>query len=172
MERHTSGVRPRYSQCMDEQDLVRQNRRRLKSLISANNYKAHHVVGASYMLPFGGKYRDWQVRTHIHNGWICFSAHIMEMPEPGSVRNALLEKVVELNATVSLAKFSCSGNTLRLELEYRDEHVDAEVFGHLTAYYHGLLEQHYPELFRIASGAAALTALQSAFQRPSLPSTR
>lgn len=151
---------------------MRQNRRRLKSLISANNYKAFHVVAASYMMPFGGKYRDWQVRTHIQNGWLCFSAQIMELPETVGVRNALLEKVLELNGAISLAKFSCGGNALRLELEYRDEHMDASVFGNLTSYYHGLLEQHYPELFRIASGAATLTALQNAFERPSLPSGR
>jgi len=153
---------------MDEKEELRNNRRRMKALIDANHYNATRSGDFSYLVAFTGKFRDWTIRTHIYNGWFCLSTFVLELPETPGVRAAVLERVVDLNSEMAVAKFSRNGSMLKLELECRADHVDAPAFAAHIGHYYRLLEQHYPALFRIASGDEALASLQNAFERPSL----
>jgi len=91
----------------------------------------------------------------------------MALPEPAGLKATLTDRLLELNDSMSVAKFTKSGSTVTLDLEYREEHVDAAVLGNLLGLLQTLAEQHYPELFRIAAGDATLTTLQEAFERSS-----
>ncbi|MGZ3523041.1 MAG: YbjN domain-containing protein [Vulcanimicrobiaceae bacterium] len=155
---------------MEEQDAMRRNRRKLKSLIDANDYTAHRIDECGFEIPFTGKLRGWNIRAHLYNGWLSLSAFLMMLPSEGSARNALLERLLEVNDIISVAKFSKRQDVLTLDLEYREEHIDAEVFRNMVGLVYSRCEEYYAELFRIASGDASLVALQAAFERPSLPS--
>jgi len=143
-------------------------RRKLKRLLEANQYIVQRFGPNGYAIPFGGRLRDWHVRAHINNGWLALTTYVMALPEPANLRAALTERLLELNDVMSVAKFTKAGDTVTLDLEYREEHVDAAVLGNLLSLFQALAEEHYPELFRIAAGDATLATLQQAYQRSSL----
>lgn len=151
-----------------EQNEAPRNRRALKALLDANGYRAHRISDCGYDVPFAGKFRGWHIRARIYNGWLSLSTYLMEIPAKGPQRNALLERMLELNDVMSVAKFSKTNDALSLDLEYREEHVDVPAFNGLILLMHSLCEQFYPELFRIASGDTTLESLEEAFQRPAL----
>ncbi len=153
---------------MDDKGSSRNDRRKLKALLNANQYVGTRFGERAYDLPFGGRFRDWHMRAHFHNSWLALTTYVMAVPESESLRAKLACRLLELNDAMSLAKFTKSGETLTLDLEYREEHVDAAVFRNLLSLLHCLAEEHYPELFRIAAGDATLANLQEAFKRPSL----
>jgi hypothetical protein len=152
---------------MEQNDAPR-NRRALKALLDANGYRAHRISDCGYEVPFSGKLRDWHIRARIYNGWLSLNTYLMEIPAKGPQRSELLERMLEVNDVMNIAKFSKSQETLSLDVEYREEHVDAAAFNGLILLMHSLCEQYYPELFRIASGDSALESLEEAFQRPAL----
>lgn len=153
---------------MDEKEQLRENRRRLKALIMDAGFVSTRLDQASYMVAFTGKLRDWSVRCHIYNGWLCFSAYVMQLPEGASARAALLERLLRLNAEITVAKFSLRDDALKLELESRAELVDSGTFNNLMWHFYQTLESRYLPLARLAGGEETLDALQTAFQRPSL----
>lgn len=120
-------------------------------------------------MPLAGKLRDWSIRAHIHNGWLSFNTYFMQIPPQGSLRSAVVERMLEVNNEMSIAKFGKSEDVLTVCLEYRREHVDAAAFVGLLGLVHSVCERHYPEFFRIATGDAALEQLELAFNRPALP---
>ncbi len=156
-----------YNVPMEQNDALR-NRRALKALLDANGYRSHRISDSGYEIPFAGKFRDWHIRARIHNGWLLLNTYFMEVPEKGPQRSALLERMLEMNDVMNVAKFSKSKEVLSLDLEYREEHADAAAFNGLVSLMHSLCEEYYPQLFRIASGDSAMESLQQAFQRPAL----
>lgn len=154
---------------MDEKkEQLRENRRRLKSLLDGSRHVSTRLDDTTYLVAFTGKFRDWSIRTHIYNGWLCFSVFVMQLPETPGVRATLMERVLRLNAETAIAKFSVSDDMLKLELESRAELVDDKAFGGLMGHFYSVLEANYMPLARMAAGDETLTALQSAFERPSL----
>ncbi len=152
---------------MDDKESARAARRRLKTLLEANHYVTERCGEFGYAIPFVGRFRDWHVRVQISNGWLALTTYVMALPEPAGLKATLTDRLLELNDSMSVAKFTKSGSTVTLDLEYREEHVDAAVLGNLLGLLQTLAEQHYPELFRIAAGDATLTTLQEAFERSS-----
>ncbi len=140
-------------------------RRKLKKLLEANQYVAQRFGPSGYALAFAGRLRDWQVRAHINDGWLALRTYVMALPQPPGLRATFTERLLELNDVMSVAKFTKSGNVVTLDLEYREEHVDATVLGNLLGLLQSLADEHYPELFRIAAGDATLASLQQAFKR-------
>jgi hypothetical protein len=59
---------------------------------------------------------------------------------------------------MSLTKF-VKGSSLVLEMEYRAEHINAEVMRNLFALRLSNAEEYYPRLFRVVSGDAVLESL-------------
>ncbi len=153
---------------MDDKDSARNDRRKLKALLDANQYVGARFGERGYDLPFSGRLRDWHVRCHLRNNWLALTTFVMAVPEAESLRAKLACRMLELNDTMSVAKFTKSGETLTLDLEYREEHLDPGVFHNLVGLLHSLAEEHYPELFRIAAGDATLATLEHAFERSSL----
>jgi hypothetical protein len=150
---------------MDESESSANSRRWLKRLIDANKYQAHRIGETAYEIPIRGALRDWHIRTYLRNGWLTVTAYVMEVPDSVSQRSAIMGRMMELNDAMPLAKFTKCNGSLTVDAGYREEHVGAEAFGNLVGLLHGLCEKHYPELFRIASGDAALTELQEAYER-------
>ncbi len=149
---------------MKEDEEQRQRLRRLKSLATGAGFSVRRY-SSGYELSFHGKYRDFDVRCVLGGGWLHMSVYILQLPPAGVTRSKLLEHAAELNLAIPLAKFTKSDDVLRLDLEYRDEHVDSPVFENLTNLLRQLAEEHYPEIFRIVSGQEALQSLEAAFQR-------
>jgi hypothetical protein len=59
---------------------------------------------------------------------------------------------------MSLTKFTKADNLI-LELEYREEHLDAQVLNHLLQLMHANAEEYYPRLFRVVTGDSVLESL-------------
>jgi hypothetical protein len=152
---------------MEPNDAAR-NRRALKALIDANGFHGLRDGDSGYEMPFTGKLRDWHIRANFNGEWLSLNTYFMEIPPKGPIRSAMLERMLEVNDVMSLAKFSKRENVLTVGAEYRQEHVDAAAFAGLVGLMHVLCEEHYPEFCRIATGDAALESLEQAFQRPAL----
>ncbi len=149
---------------MDKEE-ARQNRRALKSLLDSAGYHTRRAGEYSYEIAFGGKYRHWEIQTHLHNGWLGFRVYFMDLPQPGALRSKLFERVAELNDDLTVLKFVKSGDILALDMQYRKEHIDAEVLRNVVGMVYAACEEHYPQLFRIVAGDETLSSLESAFQR-------
>ncbi len=126
------------------------------------------VRRGAYDVSFPSHLREWLVRIMLTDAWLMLRTFVMNLPEPAPRRAALLEAAMQANGRLSLTKFSLADATsLCLELEYRAEHTDAAVLQNLIGLVVKVGDAEYPPLFRIASGDAALEALESAFNRPS-----
>ncbi len=63
---------------MDKEE-ARENRRALKSLLDSAGYHYRRAGEYSYEIPFGGKYRHWEIQMHcttrglgsMCTSWIC-----------------------------------------------------------------------------------------------------
>jgi hypothetical protein len=149
---------------MKEDDEQRQLLRRLKRLATDAGFSVRRN-GLGYELSFHGKYRDFDVRCTLGSGWLRMASYILQLPPAGATRAKLLERMMELNLEMPLAKFTKADDVLYLEVEYREEHVDADVFEKLATLVRELAEHHYPQIFRIVSAHDALQSLEDAFQR-------
>ena len=96
----------------------------------------------------------------------------MDLPTITSVRAALFERLAEINDDISVAKFVKSGEALTLDMEYREERVNAEVMRNLVGMLLSHCEGRYLEVLRIVTGDQALQKLETAFNNTSLPSGR
>lgn len=152
---------------MDKEE-ARENRRALKSLLDSAGYHYRRAGEYSYEIPFGGKYRHWEIQMHLHNGWLAFNVYFMDLPQAGTVRSQLFERVAGLNDSLIVMKFVKSSDVLTLDIQYRKEHVDAPVLRNLVGMVYSACEEHYPQLFRIVAGDETLASLESAFQRKAL----
>ncbi|MBC5799260.1 MAG: hypothetical protein GIX03_01135 [Candidatus Eremiobacteraeota bacterium] len=67
------------------------------------------------------------------NGWLGLTTYVLTLPEPASLKATLMGRLLELNDSMSLAKFTKvkDGSTVTLDFEYREEHPDAAVLGNL-----------------------------------------
>ncbi|MDQ2866154.1 MAG: YbjN domain-containing protein [Candidatus Eremiobacteraeota bacterium] len=154
---------------MEEKSESRRDRRHLKALLDAAGYTSTRHGDVGYNVQFGGKYRGWEVRVGLRNGWLTFTVYFMHLPEVGAVRNRLFERVCEINDAMSISKFVKFEDSLTLDMEYRAEHVDSEALASLIGLLCNNAEQYYPEIFRIVTGEETLATLQEAYGRVALP---
>jgi len=157
---------------MSEKPEYQENRRKLRALLSRAGYTATPVAKAVFEMAFGGKFRSWHIRVGLANGWLTFHVYFMDLPTIPSVRAALFERLAEINDDISVAKFVKSGDALTLDMEYREEHVDAEVMRNLVGMLLSHCEGRYLEVLRIVTGDRALQQLEEAFNKASLPTGR
>jgi hypothetical protein len=87
------------------------------------------------------------------------------LPKEPGMRARLLEWAMATNRTMSLAKFSSFGTNLALELDYRAQHVDAEVLGKLIGFLVSVAEERYAQIFRIINGEDVLESLERSIER-------
>jgi hypothetical protein len=129
--------------------------------------RAKRVGASSYDVMFTSDLREWAVNIRLNESWLMLRTFVMVLP-PGTPRRlALLEAALQANASLSLAKFSATEDrSLVIDLEYRDEHLGAETLRNLIGLVVRVGDDHYPKMFRIATGDAALEALESAFKKP------
>ena len=66
---------------------------------------------------------------------------------------------MDMNRQMPLSKF-ISSSGLVLEIDYRADHLDADVLGNLIGLLHANAETHYPKIFRIVSGDETLEKLE------------
>jgi hypothetical protein len=107
---------------------------------------------------YTGRTRDWSFYVNLTNGWLHVHTYVCEIPQAANLRAELLDAAMVANQRMSLTKL-VKTDSLVLELEYREEHVDAEVLGNLLGLALSNAEEYYPRLFRIVSGDAVLESL-------------
>lgn len=156
-----------YDVDMDGKDEQRQAKRRLRELLKAAGY-APRPAYAGFQIDLTGEYRSWQFQVVLMDGWLSVYASVMRVPQTPTMRAKLLESLLVLNAEIALVKFTKVCDTVAVELQYREEHLDPAVVRNLVCLIQSLCEEHYPALFRIVSGEENLVKLEEAFQRPSL----
>jgi len=129
--------------------------------------RAKRVGASSYDVMFTSDLREWVVNIRLNDAWVMLRTFVMVLPAGPPRRLALLEAALQANAALSLAKFSATDDSsLTIDLEYRDEHLNAETLGNLIGLVVRVGDENYPKLFRIATGDVALEALESAFKKP------
>ena len=131
---------------------------RLKALLNEAGLKSTRLDSSRRLVTFQGRTRDWSFVANIYNGWVHVQTYVCEIPDAAGLRAELLDAAMLANQTMSLTKFTKS-STLVLEMEYREEHVDAQVLGSLLSLILANAEEYYPRLFRIVSGDAVLESL-------------
>lgn len=137
---------------------VPSNGLRLKTLLKEAGLKSTRVDASRRLVIFPGRTRDWTFFVNVYNGWLFIHTYVCEIPEVSGLRARLFEAAMTANQSMSLTKFVKSVG-LALELEYRDEHVDARVVNEIFGLIVANAEEHYPKLFRIVSGDAVLESL-------------
>jgi hypothetical protein len=141
--------------------------RRLSAMLEEAGLRAKRVAASSYDVMFTSDLREWAVNIRLNDSWVMLRTFVMALPAGAPRRLALLEAALQANATLSLAKFSATEDrSLAVDLEYRDEHLNAETLRNLIGLVVRVGDDHYPKLFRIATGDTALEALESAFKKP------
>lgn len=154
---------------MDDKSQRRADRERLKALLRGAHLEAYRIRDVLYAIPIFGTSRSWEIRIGLCNNWVSWSTFVLRMPQGTSLRAALAERLLEINDIMSVAKFVKYEDSITLDMEYREERLDAETFENLTRLVYDFAEQYYPELHRLASGSEALSSLEEAFKRPALP---
>jgi len=134
---------------------------RLKSLLKEAGLKSTRLDATRRLIIFPGRTRDWTFVANIFNGWLHVHTYVCEIPQTAGLRAELLDVAMTANQAMSLTKFS-KGESIILELEYRDEHVDGAVLGSLLSRALTNAEEYYPRLFRTVSGDGVLAALSDA----------
>jgi hypothetical protein len=134
------------------------NALRLKTLLKEANVKSTRLDTTRRLIMYGGRTRDWTFIVNIFNGWLHVRTYVCEIPTAAGLCAELLDAAMTANYKMSLTKF-VKADELALELEYRDEHLDATVIGSLLALALANAEEYYPRLFRIVSGDSVLHAL-------------
>ena len=129
--------------------------------------RAKRVGASSYDVMFTSDLREWVVNIRLNDAWLMLRTFVMALPPGAPRRLALLEAALQANSALSLAKFSSTEDaSLVIDLEYRDEHLNAGTLANLIGLVVRVGDDHYPKLFRIATGDIALEALESAFKKP------
>jgi hypothetical protein len=141
--------------------------RRLSSMLSEAGLRGKQIATSSYDVTFTSDLREWSVNVRMSEAWVMLRTFVLSLPTAMPRRLALLENIAQANASLSLAKFSLTDdNSICIDLEYRSEHVGADTLKHLIGLVVRIGDEHYPKLFRIATGDAALDALESSFKKP------
>lgn len=131
---------------------------RLKTLLKEAGIKSTRLDTSRRIAIFPGRTRDWSCVANLFNGWLHIQTYVCEIPDAAGLRAELLAVAMAANQTMSLTKF-VKAQALHLELEYREEHVTAEVVNNLLGLLLSNAEECYPRLFRVVSGDAVLDAL-------------
>jgi hypothetical protein len=139
-------------------DHIPSNGLRLKSLLKEAAIQSTRLDATRRLVMYTGRTRDWSFYVNLHNGWLHVHTYLCEIPQAANLRAELLDAAMVANQRMSLTKF-VKTDALVLELEYREEHVDAEVLGNLIGLALSNAEEYYPRLFRIVSGDAVLESL-------------
>jgi hypothetical protein len=141
--------------------------RRLSAMLEEMGLQAKRVSASSYDVMFTSDLREWAVNIRLNESWVMLRTFVMVLPAGAPRRLTLLEAALQANASLSLAKFSTTEDrSLVIDLEYRDEHLNAETLRNLVGLVVRVGDENYPKLFRIATGDVALEALESAFKKP------
>ncbi len=131
---------------------------RLKSLLKEAAIQSTRLDARRRLVMYTGRTRDWSFYVDLNDAWLHVHTYVCEIPQAANLRAELLDAAMVANARMSLTKF-VKTDGLVLELEYRQEHVDAEVLGNLIGLALANAEEYYPRLFRIVSGDAVLESL-------------
>lgn len=128
--------------------------------------RAKRAGASSYDVMFTSDLRQWAVNIRLNDAWVMLRTFVMVLPPSAPRRLALLEAALQANAALSLAKFSATeDSSLFIDLEYRDEHLNAETLHNLIGLVVRVGDDNYPKLFRVATGDMTLEALESAFNK-------
>lgn len=131
---------------------------RLKTLLKEGGFKSTRLDAKRRLVMFSGRTRDWTLIASIYNGWLNIQTYVCEIPQVAGLRVELLDAAMSANQRMSLTKFTKADNLI-LELEYREEHLDAQVLNHLLQLMHANAEEYYPRLFRVVTGDSVLESL-------------
>ncbi len=129
--------------------------RNLVALLETADIVSTEGIHGRRLVPFSGRYRDWSFAVFLDAEWLTIQAFVCELPDIATLKAALLEEAMAINHRIAIGKFTSAG-ALSLEAEYRAEHIDAEVIANILGLLHKTAEEHYPRLFRVASGDAIL----------------
>gem|GEM_PF-1351302 len=140
--------------------------RRLSGMLKEAGLRAKRAGASSYDVMFTSDLRQWAVNIRLNDAWVMLRTFVMVLPPSAPRRLALLEAALQANAALSLAKFSATeDSSLFIDLEYRDEHLNAETLHNLIGLVVRVGDDNYPKLFRVATGDMTLEALESAFNK-------
>jgi len=139
---------------------------KLKALLEGAKLK--HLAGdnGTYVVPIEGKLGSWLVIVRESHGWLCLSTHVLNLPKEPSAKSNIIESAMRMNAKTSVWK-SCltKFSELRLEAEYRMEHVDSDALKSLVWMLEGSISEQCAKLVRLAIERQPLDALEQAFKR-------
>ncbi len=141
---------------------------RLKALLKETGFKSTRLDASRRLVGFPGRTREWMFVANIYNDWLHIQTYVCEIPTAPGLRAELLDAAMVANHTSSMTKFVKSSAALVLELEYRAEHVDAQVLSNLFSLILTNAEEYYPRLYRVVSGDAVLDSLGASAGLPSI----
>jgi hypothetical protein len=134
---------------------------RLKTLLKEGGLTSYRLNAISRFVPFQGRLRGWTIVAALTPDWLHTHTFVCKLPSEPGLRARLFESAMHANAAMGLGKFTARPEGLVLEIDYRAEHIDALVLRRLLDYFLATAEEHYPKIFRIASGDETLDALES-----------
>jgi hypothetical protein len=137
----------------------------LKALLDEAKFESVSMGDGRFSVPFSARLRTWLVDVYAYKDWFSLHAHVLRLPKNPAGRAVVLEAMAALNFRVPLAKFSVVRGAVILELEYRVEHVDADVLGNLIRMFVQIAEAEYGGLMRARSGDPKLQSVDDAFKR-------
>jgi hypothetical protein len=105
---------------------------RLKALLKETGLKSTRLDACRRLVSFRGHTRDWTFVASLYNSWLHIHTYVCEIPDPPGLRAELLDAALAANQAMSLTKFSKSDGLIP-EMEYREEHLDAQVLGNLCS---------------------------------------
>ncbi len=137
----------------------------LKALLDEAKFESVTMGDGRFSVPFSARLRTWLVDVYANKEWFSLHAHVMRLPKNPARRAVVLDAMAALNFRVPLCKFSVVRGAVILELEYRTEHVDADVAGNLIRMFVQIAEREYGGLMRARSGDPKLQSVDDAFKR-------
>ena len=130
--------------------------------------KLKYLAGdnGSYVVPVEGKLGSWLVVVRESNGWLCLSTHALNLPKEPRAKSGIIEAAMKMNVEMSVWRFGLTKFAeIRLEAEYRMEHVDGDALRSLVWMLEGRISEHCARLVRLATDQQPLDALEQAFKR-------
>jgi hypothetical protein len=134
---------------------------RLKALLREAGFTSYRLNAMARIVPYHGRSREWMVVAAMSPDWLHTHSFVCKIPSETGLRARLFESAMHANAAMGLGKFTVRPEGLVLEIDYRAEHIDAQVLRRLLDYFFATSEEHYPKVFRIVSGDETLHALES-----------
>jgi hypothetical protein len=131
----------------------------LKGKLWAAGFKSTRLNERTRGVVFCGRVREWLVAVTEAGAWLNLAVTFCSVPDEPGLRSRLIERAMERNRWLGLLKFGALNQMLVFELDYRWDHVDANVLAELIRYIVTTADDEYPAVFRIVSGDAALDAL-------------